>query len=99
MGDVPPAQLRVKLMDLKSRLGWGVVYHLHGLSDEQKLEALRLRAQGRGLELDGSVGRFLLRRCPRDMGQLFLMLEELDQASLAEQRRLTIPFVKDVLGV
>lgn len=97
--NVPPTALTIKLPDLKSRLAWGTVYQLAALSDEQKLSALQLRAQRRGLDLDLAVGKFLLRRCPRDMRQLFSTLEQLDQASFAEQRRLTIPFVKDVLGV
>lgn len=96
---VPPINLNIKLPDLKSRLSWGTVYQLHLLNDEQKLSALQLRAQSRGLDLDPAVGKFLLRRCPRNMADLFTTLEELDQASLAEQRRLTIPFVKGVLGV
>ncbi len=95
----PPLNLPIHLPDLQSRLAWGVIYQLHTLDDEQKLAALQLRAQSRGLELEPAVGRFLLRRCPRNMGLLFATLEKLDQASLAEQRRLTIPFVKDVLGV
>lgn len=95
----PPAQLSIKLPDLKSRLSWGVVYQINALNDEQKLTALQLRAQGRGLDLDEPVGKFLLRRCARNMAQLFETLEYLDQASLAKQRRLTIPFVKEVLGV
>lgn len=98
-GLVPPAALAIQLPDLKSRLSWGTAYQLQPLNDEQKIAALQLRAQGRGLVLDPTVGRFLLRRCPRDMGLLFNTLEQLDQASLAEQRRLTIPFIKEVLGV
>lgn len=97
--DAPPTTLKIILPDLKSRLSWGVVYQLNVLNDEQKLAALQLRAQCRGLDLDPAVGRFMLRRCPRNMVELFSMLEQLDQASLAEQRRLTIPFVKEVLGV
>lgn len=94
-----PANLSIKLADLKSRLAWGVSYQLQPLSDEQKLAALVLRAKYRGFTLEPIVGKFLLRRCPRNMGQLFDTLELLDQASLSQQRRLTIPFVKDVLGV
>lgn len=97
--NVPPIGLPIKLPDLKSRLSWGTAYQLHPLNDEQKIAALQLRAQSRGLVLDPTVGRFLLRRCPRNMGLLFNTLEQLDQASLAEQRRLTIPFIKEVLGV
>lgn len=94
-----PISLNIKLPDLKSRLSWGVTYHLHVLDDEQKLAALKLRAQCRGLDLEPAVGKFLLRRCGRNMVELFNVLEQLDEASLAEQRRLTIPFVKEVLKV
>lgn len=97
--DIPPMQLKIQLADLKSRLTWGVVYQLHTLNDEQKLLALQLRAHHRGLQLDTLVGRYLLNHCPRDMGELFQLLEQLDRASLTEQRRLTIPFVKYVLGM
>lgn len=98
-GNVPPSNLAIKLPDLRSRLAWGVVYQLQALEDEEKLKALQQRAQSRGLELEPSVGKFLLRRCPRNMQQLFNTLEELDHASLVQKRRLTIPFVKEVLGV
>lgn len=97
--DVSPLHIALTLPDLKSRLAWGVVYQLHELSDEQKWEALALRARCRGLQLNKAVSQFLLSRCSRNMAQLFRYLEQLDKASLAEQRRLTIPFVKHVLGI
>lgn len=97
--DCSPLTLPLKLPDLKSRLAWGTTYQLHRLSDEQKLQALMLRAKGRGLTLNPTVGQFLLSRCPRDMNELFRTLEVLDAASLAEQRRLTIPFIKQVLSL
>lgn len=96
---VAPLQLNVKLPDLKSRLAWGIVYQLHALNDQEKLSALQLHSKSRGLELDEAVGNFLLVRCARNMTQLFATLDVLDQASLIEQRRLTIPFVKRILGV
>lgn len=95
----PPTALPIKLPDLKSRLAWGTAYNMQALSDDQKLAALQLRAKCRGFALEPLVGKFLLRRCPSNMGQLFNTLELLDQASLTQQRRLTIPFVKEVLGV
>lgn len=97
--DVSPTHSSIQLPDLKSRLAWGMSYQLHELNDEQKLQALILRAHYRGLELNNTVGHFLLSRCPRNMSELFQTLEILDQASLAEQRRLTIPFVKQILRV
>lgn len=94
-----PLHIAITLPDLKSRLAWGVVYQLHALNDEQKWHALALRAKCRGLQLNKTVSQFLLSRCSRNMAQLFQYLEILDKASLAEQRRLTIPFVKRILDI
>lgn len=90
-----PASLPLRLPDLASRLGWGLVFQLHELADEDKQFALQLRAQARGLELSDEVAAYLLRRTPRDMRSLFALLERLDEASLAAQRKLTIPFVRE----
>ncbi len=91
-----PAQLGLALPDLASRLAWGLVYQLHGLSDEDKADAIRLRAQRRGLELSAEVMRYILQRYARDLHSLFGLLERLDQASLAQQRRITIPFLREL---
>ncbi|MCD1124728.1 DnaA inactivator Hda [Jinshanibacter sp. LJY008] len=96
-GDVPPRQLNLSLPDLASRLDWGQIYRLHPLSDEDKLQTLILRAKLRGFELPEDVGRFLLKRLERDMRTLFETLDRLDSASIAAQRKLTIPFVKEAL--
>jgi DnaA family protein len=96
-GPAAPAQLRLKLQDLKSRLGWGLVLQLKPLRDEQKLVALRTRATLRGLELTTDVGQFLLSRYSRDLGELFALLDRLDKASLSAQRRLTIPFLRQLI--
>ena len=97
--DRPPMQINLDLLDLKSRLSSGVVYQLHDLEDEAKLMVLQSRAKSKGLELDYAVGRFLLRRCSRSMSHLCAALEKLDKASLAKQRKLTMPFVKQVLNI
>lgn len=94
-----PQELSVSLPDLKSRLQWGTVFHVHTLDDDQKQAALQFRARARGLELSDEVAVYILQRLPRDMNELFLQLNRLDHASLAEQRKLTIPFVKKILGV
>ena len=92
-----PHQLPLALADLRSRLQWGVSYQLTPLDDADKIGALRQRAQARGLVLSQEVAQYLLQRLPRDTKALFQCLETLDRASLAQQRRLTIPFVKSVL--
>lgn len=95
---VPPRELKIRLPDLKSRLTLALVFQMQGLSDEDKLRALQLRASRRGLHLTEEVGRFILTRGTRSMAALFDLLEQLDQASLQAQRKLTIPFLKETLG-
>lgn len=97
-GRAAPAALGLALPDLASRVAAGPVYRLQALDDDGRLAALTLRARRRGLELPDDVGRFLLKRASRDMAALTRLLAELDRASLAQQRRLTIPLVKQVLG-
>lgn len=91
---LPPPQLGLGLADLASRLGWGAVYPLHTLTDEDKLAAVRLRARNRGLEMGDEVARYILNRYPRDMHSLFALLDRIDEASLSQQRRITIPFIR-----
>ena len=70
---------------------------LQTLDDAEQIAALQLRATQRGVELPDEVAQFLARRLPRDMTSLCAFLDELDEASLSAQRRLTIPFVRAVL--
>lgn len=93
-----PRELGIQLPDLQSRLCLSLVFQLQELSDEDKLRALQLRASRRGLHLTDEVGRFILTRGARSMSALFELLEQLDQASLQAQRKLTIPFLKETLG-
>ncbi len=93
-----PEALSVALPDLRSRLLWGPVFQLQPLTDDEKYQALRIRAHQRGLELPQNVFEYLLRHYPRDLFGLFERLEKLDVASMAMQRKLTVPFVKSVLG-
>ncbi|MGM0594792.1 MAG: DnaA regulatory inactivator Hda [Pseudomonadota bacterium] len=92
-----PASLGIELPDLVSRLGWGPVYQLNLLDDVGKAQALRQRASNRGMVLSPEVANYLLSRAPRDMHALFALLERLDEHSLAAQRRLTIPFVRELI--
>lgn len=95
-GIANPRHLRLHMPELATRLGSGPVYHLHLLTDTEKLAVLRGQAQRRGLELPEEVARYILERYPRDLHVLFRLLERLDRASLAEQRRLTIPFIRSL---
>ncbi|MDR3502307.1 MAG: DnaA regulatory inactivator Hda [Legionella sp.] len=98
-GNQSPTTLPIKLPDLRSRLSWGLVIQLMELSDEDKINTLKLHAARRGFDLPESVGQFLISRCSRNMHDLHQLLNRLDDASLAAQRKITIPFVKNILGI
>jgi DnaA-homolog protein len=89
--------LGLRLADLASRLAWGPVFQLRPLPDAGKLRVLQQRAQARGMELPDSAGQYLLTHYPRELRFLCEQLDMLDRASLVEQRKLTIPFIKSVL--
>ena len=87
----------LQLADLKSRLAWDQVFHLQTLNDEQALQSLVHRASTRGFDLPEEVGEYLIKRVRRDMHNLFSTLDRLDRASLVAKKKLTIPFVKELL--
>ncbi|RSZ55364.1 DnaA regulatory inactivator Hda [Massilia atriviolacea] len=95
-GPVPPVVLPVR-EDLRTRMGWGLIYQIHGLADEQKIAALTHAAEARGLTLSASVLPYLLSHFKRDMRSLSTMLDALDQYSLETQRPVTLPLLRDLL--
>lgn len=94
-----PNRLEFQLPDLQSRLGWGVSYRIQTLEESLRAEALTIRAEQRGLALTEDVARFLIAHTKRDMPSLMAVLNTLDQLSLQEKRRLTIPFIKSALSI
>jgi len=94
-----PANIDLSLADLRSRMATALVYQLESLDDDGKRQALILQAQSRGLELPEEAANYLMRHYSRDMSLLMTLLLDLDKASLAAQRRLTIPFIRPFLNV
>jgi len=95
-GPLPPAVLPVR-EDLRTRMGWGLVYQIHDLSDDEKIAALTTAAEARGLTLSASVLPYLLSHFKRDMRSLSTMLDALDHYSLETQRPVTLPLLRDLL--
>lgn len=95
---VPAAQCGFTIADLASRGAGAVTYRLTPLGDDERAAALRLHAAARGLALDAAAAEFLLKRVARDMVALTKWLARLDRASLSEQRRLTIPFIRELIA-
>lgn len=91
------SQLNLHLKDLASRLVSGGVYPLAPLSETDKLAALRARARQKGFELNDQLLQFILTYYRRDTVSLFALLERIDSQSLAEKRKITVPFIKSLL--
>ena len=94
-----PRESPIRLADLASRLSRLPVFRVHVLDEAERVEALQLRARHRGLDLPDETANYLLRRSRRDMASLYELLDKLDLESLRAKRRLTIPFVRDVLAL
>jgi DnaA family protein len=95
-GSLPPASLTVR-EDLRTRLGWGLIYQVHGLTDDEKIAALTQTAHARGLSLSPGVLPYLITHFRRDMQSLSLMLDALDRYSLETQRPITLPLLRSLL--
>jgi DnaA family protein len=95
-GLLPPADLKLR-EDLRTRLGWGHVFHLHVLSEPERRAVLRQAADARGVFLSDDVMDFILTRFSRDLGSLMQLLEHLDAYALQTQRAITIPLIKSML--
>lgn len=93
-----PRECAFSLPDLASRMSQLPTFRVAELSDAEREAALQLRSSHRGLELPVETARYLMSRSRRDMGSLYLLLDTLDQEALRAKRRLTIPFVRDVLN-
>ena len=96
--DGPPRAQAIALPDLRSRMSWGIVFQLMQPDDEFRSEILRYRAERRGLVLPTELASYIVHRAPRSLDRLLELLDQLDRASLAEKRALSIPFVKQLLG-
>jgi DnaA family protein len=95
-GTAAPAQLKLR-DDLRTRLGWGLVYQLHALDDEEKARALESHAQARGLVLPHEVTQYLLRHGRRDLPALLATLDALDAHCLRLKRAASVPLLKEVM--
>jgi DnaA family protein len=94
----PTAALPLALADLRSRLQLSVVFEVQPLDEAGRLEVLLQRAHQRGIELKDDVAAYIMARSPRGMLDLLSVLDRLDMLSLAEKRRVTIPFIRSIFA-
>lgn len=95
-GDVAPSGLKMRA-DLVTRLAWGLVYEVHALRDEDKVEAMRTRARALGYRLPDDVAEYLLRHAPRDLTSLLRLVDRLDRHAIASRRAVTLPLARTLL--
>jgi DnaA family protein len=95
-GTVPPADLPLR-EDLRTRLGWGHVFHLQVLGESERRAVLRQAADSRGVMLPDEVLDYMLHRFSRDLGSLMELLAQLDGYALQTQRAITIPLIRSML--
>lgn len=94
-----PSQLSISLADLKSRLGSMEIYKLKAISDRQKTDFLIDYGKSRGLDIAQDVASFILTRTNREVKSIQLIVKKLDQQALTHKRRITVPFVKNILDI
>jgi len=94
---VPPVDLTLR-EDLRTRLGWGPVFALHNLAEDQARAVLRRESDRRGIFLSDDVMDYLLTRFARDLSHLMTLLDRLDGFALSEHRSVTVPLLKKMLA-
>ena len=95
-GNVAPARLQLRA-DLLTRLGWGLVFQVHALTDDDKRVALKRHAAARAFDLRDEIAEYLLRHLKRDLPSLMTVLEALDRYSLETKRQITLPLLRELL--
>lgn len=94
----PPNEIAIQLPDLKTRLNWGLTLKIQPFCDNDRITALIFKADQMGFEISPQAGRFLINHYDRDLSSLWVLLKKLDRESLAAKRKLTIPFLKQILS-
>lgn len=93
-----PNDIGIQLPDLRTRLNWGLTLKIQPLTDSDRIAALIFKAGQMGFDIAPQAGRFLLTHYDRDLASLWILLGKLDKASLAAKRKLTLPFLKQILN-
>lgn len=95
-GNCPPNDLKLR-EDLRTRLGWGHVFHLEPLNEQDCRKVLQNHANELGLKVGLDLEDYILSRFTRDLNSLINLLDELDAYALQRKRAVTIPLLKSML--
>ena len=96
-GSGPPAALPLR-EDVRTRLGWGLVYRIEPLGDDDKARALAAHLAARGIVAAQDLIAHLLAHRARDLRSLLALLDALDVYALSLQRPLTVPLLRQFEG-
>ena len=96
-GSNAPAHMGLR-DDLSSRLSWGLVYQLKGLTDIEKMLALEHHAKEKGMSLDSKIISYCINNLQRDLHTLIATLDALDEWSLKTKKSITIPLLKNLIS-
>lgn len=94
-----PKNINLSLADLRSRFMSMETYRIKPINEQQQIEFVQALASYRGFDISVDVAQFLVLRCTRSVLDLVSVIEKLDGQSLAHKRKITIPFVKDILDL
>ncbi|NOQ64031.1 MAG: DnaA regulatory inactivator Hda [Methyloprofundus sp.] len=94
----PANEIPLQLADLKTRMSWGLSLKLHELSDSEQIAAFTCKAKYLGFEISPQVGQFLNKHYASDLRALWGLLPKLEQSTLIAKRKLTLPFLKQILS-
>ncbi len=97
-GVAAPLHLPMR-QDLVTRLGWGLVFQIHELTEVEKMHAMKSHARDCGFDLSDEISLYLLRHGRRDLPTLIMMVDALDRYSLVNQRPITLPLLRELLQV
>ena len=95
-GSNAPAHMGLR-DDLSSRLSWGLVYQLKGLTDIEKMIALENHAKEKGMTLNLNVLTYCMNHLKRDLPSLIALLDALDEWSLKTKRPISIQLLKQLI--
>ncbi len=93
----PPVDLTLR-DDLRTRLGWGLVFAIKPLSESDVRATLRREADRRGILLSDEVMNYLLTHFDRDLKSLVSLLNRLDHYGLVQKRAVTVPLIRQMLN-
>jgi chromosomal replication initiator protein len=98
-GRTPADQLEKTESFLTSRFKWGMTAELLPMDDEATAQLIHKLAEDLGLEIPDKIITWLLNRIPRDFQSVKSAVTRINEESLRQKHKVTLPLVKTALGL